>query len=125
MSDRLRGRSRRPAGSRRKAASGVARPLRSCRGGRPLSSSSSSGDGLSFEALQRRASSGGRTVQQLAATMHAHFIAFDVLQKDDQELLNQRYERRRAVLEDLFAEHGLTPPWTLCPMTTDPAVAQD
>lgn len=84
-----------------------------------------SGDRLSFEELQRRASSGGRTVQQLAAAMPAHFIAFDVLQKDGQELVNEPYERRRAVLEDLFTEHDLTPPWTLCPMTTDPAVAQE
>ncbi|WP_274563587.1 hypothetical protein [Streptomyces spiramyceticus] len=83
------------------------------------------GDRLSFEALQRRASSGGRTRAQLAAAMPAHFIAFDVLQKDGQELVNEPYERRRAVLEGLFTEHGLTPPWTLCPMTTDLAVAQE
>ncbi|MEV4334285.1 hypothetical protein AB0K02_27770 [Streptomyces sp. NPDC049597] len=52
--------------------------------------------------------------------MPAHFIAFDVLQADGQELLTEPYERRRDVLENLFTEHGLTPPWTLCPMTTDP-----
>ncbi|MET9519479.1 hypothetical protein [Streptomyces sp. NPDC002994] len=34
---------------------------------------------LPFDALQRRASSGSRTVQQLAAAMPAHFIAFDIL----------------------------------------------
>ncbi|MBT2505851.1 ATP-dependent DNA ligase [Streptomyces sp. ISL-98] len=84
-----------------------------------------SGSELSFEALQRRASSGGRTIQQLAAAMPAHFIAFDVLQKDGQELLSERYEERRAVLENLFAVHGLTPPWTLCPMRRDPALAQE
>jgi hypothetical protein len=28
-------------------------------------------------------------------------------------------------LEGLFCERGLTPPWTLCPMTTDPVVAQE
>ncbi|MFE6023847.1 ATP-dependent DNA ligase [Streptomyces sp. NPDC056441] len=84
-----------------------------------------SGDRLSFEALQRRASSGGRTAQQLAEAMPAHFIAFDVLQIDTQELLTEPYERRRAALEGLFTEHGLTAPWTLCPMTTDPAIAQE
>jgi ATP-dependent DNA ligase len=78
-------------------------------------------DRLSFEALQRRASSGGRVVQQLADAMPAHFIAFDALQIDGQELLAEPYERRPTVLEDLFRERGLTPPWTLCPMTTDPA----
>ncbi|MFP1629738.1 ATP-dependent DNA ligase [Streptomyces sp. 5K101] len=84
-----------------------------------------SGDRLSFEALQRRAVSGARTVDDLAAKMPAHFIAFDVLQADSQELLTEPYERRRAVLENLFLEYGLTPPWTLCPMTTDPALAQE
>ncbi|GAA2530681.1 MULTISPECIES: ATP-dependent DNA ligase [Streptomyces] len=82
-------------------------------------------DRLSFEALQRRASSSGRTVAQLADAMPAHFIAFDVLQTDDQELLAEPYERRRAALEGLFRERGLSPPWTLCPMTTDPALAQE
>ncbi|WP_240509397.1 ATP-dependent DNA ligase [Streptomyces agglomeratus] len=63
--------------------------------------------------------------QQLADAMPAHFIAFDILQIDGQQLLTEPYERRRAALEGLFTEHGLTPPWTLCPMTTDVAVAQE
>ncbi|MFE7948194.1 ATP-dependent DNA ligase [Streptomyces sp. NPDC057426] len=82
-------------------------------------------DQLSFEALQRRSTSGSRTIQQLASEMPAHFIAFDVLQIDGHELLTEPYERRRAALEALFTEYGLMPPWTLCPMTTDPAVAQE
>ncbi|MGW0697867.1 hypothetical protein ACWD0A_00655 [Streptomyces sp. NPDC002867] len=45
------------------------------------------------------------------------------LQADGQELLTEPYERRREVLENSFTGYGLTPPWTLCPMTTDPAVA--
>ncbi|MBT2440077.1 hypothetical protein J7E93_08080 [Streptomyces sp. ISL-36] len=80
---------------------------------------------FSFEALQRRAVSGGRTVDRLAATYPAHYIAFDVLQTGGEELLAEPYERRRALLEALFADHGLTAPWTLCPMTTDPAIAQE
>ncbi|WP_327372346.1 ATP-dependent DNA ligase [Streptomyces sp. NBC_01217] len=83
------------------------------------------GGRLSFEALQRRASSGGRTAHQLAEAMPAHFIAFDVLQIDAQELLTEPYEHRRAVLEGLFTDHGLTAPWTLCPTTTDPAIAKE
>ncbi|MFD7553575.1 ATP-dependent DNA ligase [Streptomyces sp. NPDC059835] len=79
---------------------------------------------LSFEALQRRAASGARTAEALARSMPAHFIAFDALQKDGQELVREPYARRRAVLESLFTEHSLGPPWTLCPMTTDPAAAQ-
>ncbi|MFE6272220.1 ATP-dependent DNA ligase [Streptomyces goshikiensis] len=79
---------------------------------------------LSFEALQRRAASGTRTAGLLARTMPAHFIAFDVLQHDGRELVREPYARRRTILESLFAEYSLSPPWTLCPMTTDPAVAQ-
>lgn len=57
--------------------------------------------------------------------MPTHFIVCDVLQADGQELLNEPYKRRRAVLAELFTEHRLPPPWTLCPMTTDPAGAQE
>jgi ATP-dependent DNA ligase len=82
-------------------------------------------DRLSFEALQHRASASARAVTQLAGAMPAHFIAFDVLQADGQELLPEPYERRREVLEQLFTAHGLTASWTLCPMTTDPATARE
>ncbi|MFD4032695.1 hypothetical protein ACFWVP_19810 [Streptomyces sp. NPDC058637] len=44
--------------------------------------------------------------------------AFDVLQTDGDELLNAPFERRREVLEALFADHRVGPPWTLCPSTT-------
>ncbi|MBT2511334.1 hypothetical protein J7I98_37070 [Streptomyces sp. ISL-98] len=62
---------------------------------------------LSFEALQRRGSAGGRTIEQLAEALPAYFIAFDVLQAGGEELLTEPYERRRAVLEELFRDHGL------------------
>ncbi|MEU0276462.1 hypothetical protein [Streptomyces sp. NPDC006307] len=52
---------------------------------------------LSFEALQHRASAGARTVDQLANTLPAHFIAFDVLQLEGRELLTAPYEHRRAL----------------------------
>ncbi|WP_299540718.1 ATP-dependent DNA ligase [uncultured Streptomyces sp.] len=77
---------------------------------------------LSFTALQRRATA-GRNARTLAAAMPAHFIAFDVLQTDGHELLNVSFVRRREVLEGLFADDRVGPPWTLCPSTTDPAVA--
>ncbi|MEV5296230.1 ATP-dependent DNA ligase [Streptomyces sp. NPDC053741] len=77
---------------------------------------------LSFTALQRRATA-GRNAPALAAEMPAHFIAFDVLQSDGQELLEEPFARRREVLEEQFAGHRLGPPWTLCPSTTDPATA--
>jgi ATP-dependent DNA ligase len=80
---------------------------------------------MSFEALQRRAVSGGRTAARLAQEMPAHFIAFDVLQIDGQKLLHVPYGERRAQLERLFADHRLSAPWTLCPKTTDLATAKE
>ncbi|MEU3953602.1 ATP-dependent DNA ligase [Streptomyces achromogenes] len=80
---------------------------------------------MSFEALQRRAVSGGRTAARLAQEMPAHFIAFDVLQIDGQELLRVPYGERRAQLEQLFTDRALSVPWTLCPETTDVATAQE
>ncbi|MFF1498058.1 hypothetical protein [Streptomyces sp. NPDC058304] len=80
---------------------------------------------LSFEALQRRAAARARGAASLAARLPAHFVAFDVLQLHDLELLNRPYRERRASLESLFTGHGLTAPWTLCQMTTDVAKAQE
>ncbi|WP_333732570.1 ATP-dependent DNA ligase [Streptomyces sp. IBSBF 3010] len=79
---------------------------------------------LSFPALQRRAAT-VRGAQALAAALPAHFITFDVLQVEGRELLDKPYAARRALLEALFVEHGLTPPWTLCPSTTDMATAAE
>ncbi|MEE1774866.1 hypothetical protein PUR25_02025 [Streptomyces sp. JV181] len=77
------------------------------------------GGQLSFTALQRRATA-GCNARALAAEMPAHFIVFDVLQRDGQELVDEPFARRREVLEALFASCQLEPPWTLCPSTTDP-----
>ncbi|MFJ6722377.1 ATP-dependent DNA ligase [Streptomyces sp. NPDC091259] len=79
---------------------------------------------LSFEGLQRRAAARGRAARELAASLPAFFIAFDVLQEDGVELLRHPYRRRRLRLEALFAGHRLKTPWTLCPMTTDLITAQ-
>ncbi|OAL15989.1 ATP-dependent DNA ligase [Streptomyces noursei] len=80
---------------------------------------------MSFESLQRRAVSGGRTAARLAQEMPTHLIAFDVLQIDGQELLPVPYGERRAQLERLFADRGLSAPWTLCPETADVVTAQE
>ncbi|MFD6171107.1 DNA ligase-like domain-containing protein [Streptomyces coeruleorubidus] len=50
-------------------------------------------------------------------------MAFDLVQRGG-DLIVWPYARRRAALETLFAERGLTAPWVLCPSTTDPAVAR-
>ncbi|MFF5257176.1 hypothetical protein ACFY4K_34880 [Streptomyces leeuwenhoekii] len=42
--------------------------------------------------------------------MPAHFIVFDVLQIDGQELLRVPYGERRARLERLFTDRGLSAP---------------
>jgi hypothetical protein len=62
------------------------------------------GERLSFEALQRRAISGSRTAQQLAAQMPAYFIAFDALQIEGRELLTEPYDAT-AARHDHLVEH--------------------
>ncbi|MEU3028053.1 ATP-dependent DNA ligase [Streptomyces incarnatus] len=57
--------------------------------------------------------------------MPAHFVVFNALQIDGQELLHTPYADRRARLEALFARHRLAAPWTLCPETTDFARARE
>ncbi|MCX4632847.1 ATP-dependent DNA ligase [Streptomyces sp. NBC_01443] len=80
---------------------------------------------LSFEGLQRRAAARAGSAPGLAARLPAFFVVFDVLQLDGRELLDLPYVERRARLEALFADHALTAPWTLCPMTTDVAKARE
>ncbi|TDU73518.1 ATP-dependent DNA ligase [Streptomyces sp. KS 21] len=80
---------------------------------------------LSFEGLQRRAAARARSAPALAAKLPAFFVAFDILQQDGRELLHLPYVERRARLQALFTDHALTAPWTLCPMTTDPAKARE
>ncbi|THA53271.1 ATP-dependent DNA ligase [Streptomyces sp. A1136] len=79
---------------------------------------------LSFEGLQRRTAARGRAARELAASLPAFFIAFDVLQEDGVEVLRHPYRQRRLRLETLFSTHRLKTPWTLCPMTTDLITAQ-
>ncbi|WP_369776384.1 hypothetical protein [Streptomyces sp. R33] len=66
-----------------------------------------------------------RSAPGLAGRWPAYFVAFDVLQMDRVELLARPYRERRARLEDLFTGHGLSAPWTLVPMTTDPAITRE
>ncbi|MFJ8650177.1 AAA-associated domain-containing protein [Streptomyces sp. NPDC093546] len=58
--------------------------------------------------------------RRLAQEMPAHFIAFDLLQLDGQELPHVPYGERRAQLEQLFTDRGLSAPWTLCSEMTRP-----
>src|SRR3712207_8961364 len=53
----------------------------------------------------------------------AHLVAFDVLQVDGREVLDQPLTARRAALADVLAD--APPQLTLCPQTTDPAEARE
>jgi ATP-dependent DNA ligase len=78
---------------------------------------------LAFERLQQRLVRRGKGAGEAAGQWPAHYVAFDLVHVGGTDLTGWTYRRRRAALEGLFAEHGLTPPLTLCPSTTDPAVA--
>lgn len=82
------------------------------------------GDRLSFERLQQRAHRRAATAVRAVEQWPAHFVAFDLL-RAGADLTAQPYRARRAALEQLFADHRLQAPWTLCPSTTDPKQATD
>ncbi|MCI3155556.1 ATP-dependent DNA ligase [Streptomyces sp. GB4-14] len=80
---------------------------------------------LDFGELQRRSRYRGATARNAARTASAHLIVFDVLDTADGPLLDQPYQARRALLEGLFADGILGPPFALCPATTDRTTASD
>ncbi|MER7901101.1 ATP-dependent DNA ligase [Streptomyces sp. NPDC096046] len=81
-------------------------------------------DRLAFERLQQRLARRGAVAAQAAREWPAHFVAFNLVHRGD-DLTGWPYARRHAALEALFAELGLTAPFTLCPSTTDPALARE
>ncbi|MDX3314528.1 ATP-dependent DNA ligase [Streptomyces sp. NPDC054884] len=81
-------------------------------------------DRLAFERLQQRLARRGAAAAQAAREWPAHFVAFDLVHRGD-DLTSWPYAWRRAALEALFAERGLAAPFTLCPSTTDPALARE
>ncbi|TDC10818.1 ATP-dependent DNA ligase [Streptomyces sp. 8K308] len=80
---------------------------------------------LDFGALQRRLVRAAAAARRLAVAEPAHLVVFDILQRGHRRLLGEPYIVRRAALEELFIDHELGPPWTLCPSTTDPAKAEE
>ncbi|MFG3206445.1 ATP-dependent DNA ligase [Streptomyces sp. NPDC048192] len=80
-------------------------------------------DRLAFERLQQRLARRGSGAAEAARRWPAHYVAFDLVHLG-KDLTGWPYERRRAALEALFTDHGLQTPLTLCPSTTDPAVAR-
>ncbi|GGV91003.1 hypothetical protein GCM10010228_80570 [Streptomyces massasporeus] len=78
---------------------------------------------LAFERLQQRLARRGKGAREAAGQWPAHYVVFDLVHVGGTDLSGWTYRRRRAALETLFAEHGVAAPLTLCPSTTDPAVA--
>lgn len=66
-----------------------------------------------FDALQNRIHPAASRIALLAEQTPAHFIAFDLLARDDASLLELPFAERRAALEDL----GVV---TVTPLTRDP-----
>lgn len=81
------------------------------------------GDRLEFEVLQQRIHPAASRIAKLARETPASFIAFDLLALGDENVMQEPFERRRALLESALA--GSSDPVFLTPKTNDPAVAQD
>nr|AOE46842.1 polydeoxyribonucleotide synthase [Streptomyces antibioticus] len=78
---------------------------------------------LAFERLQQRLALRGTGAVDAARQWPAHYVVFDLVHAG-RNVTGWPYAQRRAALEALFADHGLAAPLTLCPSTTDPAVAR-
>jgi ATP-dependent DNA ligase len=72
-----------------------------------------------FDALGQRIHPARSRIERLAGETPAHFIAFDVLAREDDVLLDLPYSERRAVLEELVDK-----PVDLTPSTRDRAEAE-
>jgi ATP-dependent DNA ligase len=79
---------------------------------------------LAFERLQQRLARRGSGAAEGAGRWPAHYVVFDLVHAGGADLTGWPYARRRAALEALFAGRRLEAPLTLCPSTTDPAVAR-
>jgi ATP-dependent DNA ligase len=79
--------------------------------------------GLDFWALQQRIHPAASRVELLAGATPATFIAFDVLALGDDDLTNEPFAVRRAVLERALADAA--PPVHVTPITRDENVARD
>ena len=72
-----------------------------------------------FDALQQRIHPAQSRIEMLAAQTPARYVAFDVLARDDDQLLTMPFAERRAALEQL-AGLGIE----LMPLTREPAEAE-
>ena len=79
--------------------------------------------GLDFDALLLRIHPAASRIQLLAAQTPASFVAFDLLELGDRDLLAAPQEERRALLEQALGQ--ARPPVYLTPATRDRALAAD
>jgi ATP-dependent DNA ligase len=78
-----------------------------------------------FDALQQRIHPASSRVQRLAAETPAVYVAFDLLALDDDSLMDEPFERRRAALERLLAGKDFADaPIELMASTADPKAAE-
>ena len=80
-------------------------------------------NGLDFDALQLRLHPAASRVAKLAKQTPSSFVAFDVLEADGRNLMDEPQATRRAMLEELL--EGVEPPVYLTPVTRDRAIALD
>jgi ATP-dependent DNA ligase len=81
------------------------------------------GEAFDFTALLARIHPAGSRVERLRAETPASFVAFDLLELDEEVLLERPFAERRVRLETALAHAG--PPLVLTPITDDPEVAID
>src|SRR5688500_2263081 len=79
--------------------------------------------GLDFGALQQRIHPAESRVTMLADATPASFVAFDLLALGDDDVRQQPFADRRALLEEALS--GAYPPVHLTPITADRALASD
>ncbi len=77
-----------------------------------------------FGALQQRIHPAASRIALLAEQTPAHYVAFDLLAKDDESLLALPFAERRARLEELLTGGIELTPLTRDPEATEPWFAQ-
>jgi ATP-dependent DNA ligase len=79
-----------------------------------------------FDALGQRIHPAASRIERLAGETPAVFVAFDLLARDDEVLMDLGYEQRRAALEELVAGEGFADaPVELMETTADPSRARE
>jgi ATP-dependent DNA ligase len=79
-----------------------------------------------FDALGQRIHPAVSRIERLAGETPAVFVAFDLLARDDEVLIELGYEQRRAALEELVAGEGFVDaPVELMETTADPERARE